>query len=42
MSDSANNENAPIKENAPNKSWTKCLKSEFDKIIWTDKKLDVL
>ena len=26
------------KEKAPKKSWTKGLKSEFDKIIWTDKK----
>ncbi|MBS6195716.1 MAG: preprotein translocase subunit SecE [Clostridiales bacterium] len=26
------------KEKAPKKSWTKGLKSEFKKIIWTDKK----
>lgn len=26
------------KEKAPKKSWTKGLKSEFNKIIWTDKK----
>ena len=26
------------KEKAPKKSWFKGLKSEFDKIIWTDKK----
>ena len=26
------------KEKAPKKSWTKWLKSEFSKIIWTDKK----
>ena len=26
------------KEKAPKKSWTKGLKSEFSKIIWTDKK----
>ena len=26
------------KEKAPKKSWTKGLKSEFDKIIWTDRK----
>ena len=26
------------KEKAPKKSWTKGLKSEFHKIIWTDKK----
>ena len=25
------------KEKAPKKSWTKGLKSEFKKIIWTDK-----
>ncbi|NCB93694.1 MAG: preprotein translocase subunit SecE [Clostridia bacterium] len=25
------------KEKAPKKSWTKGLKSEFSKIIWTDK-----
>lgn len=26
------------KEKAPKKSWIKGLKSEFNKIIWTDKK----
>ncbi len=26
------------KEKAPKKSWTKGLKSEFNKIIWTDRK----
>ena len=26
------------KDKAPKKSWTKGLKSEFNKIIWTDKK----
>lgn len=26
------------KEKAPKKSWTKGLKSEFNKIMWTDKK----
>lgn len=26
------------KKKAPKKSWTKGLKSEFNKIIWTDKK----
>ncbi len=27
-----------VKEKAPKKSWFKGLKSEFKKIVWTDKK----
>lgn len=38
MAESAKKEKAPKKEKASKKSWTKGLKSEFDKIIWTDKK----
>lgn len=38
MAESAKKEKAPKKEKALKKSWTKGLKSEFDKIIWTDKK----
>ena len=38
MAEAAKKEKAPKKEKTPKKSWTKGLKSEFDKIIWTDKK----
>ena len=38
MAESAKKDKAPKKEKAPKTSWTKGLKSEFDKIIWTDKK----
>ena len=37
MAESAKKEKAP-KRRKLEKSWTKGLKSEFDKIIWTDKK----
>ena len=40
MAESAKKEKAPNKEKAPKKSWTKGLKSLFDKFIWNDKRTD--
>ena len=38
MAESAKKEKAQKKDKSKKKSWTKGLKSEFNKIIWTDRK----